>query len=107
MNSLNSEIGEIVQFDMGQHDKGCGVTITRDYGNCDCNKLELRQAITTLIRQREERLVNEARIDELQAVKAILPELSSYDGKPHPLTQGTHEYLDDRIKALTPEEPLQ
>ena len=54
MSNLDSEIDELVQFDMGQHDKDCGVTITRDYGNCDCNKLELKQAIKALYRQKEQ-----------------------------------------------------
>lgn len=40
---------ELVQFDSHQHDKNCGVTITKDPGNCDCNKTELLDAIKAAI----------------------------------------------------------
>lgn len=48
-NSFNEKLFELIQFDIDQHDKDCGVTITRDYGNCDCSKQELQQAIRELI----------------------------------------------------------
>lgn len=36
---------EKLLFDKDSHDKQCGVTITRDLGNCDCNKEELWQLV--------------------------------------------------------------
>ncbi len=43
---------------------------------------------------------NAAVIAELECVKTMLPYLSSYDGKPHPLTQDTHTYLEQHIQEL-------
>ena len=46
---FDKELFELIQFDSNQHDKTCGVTITKDFGNCDCNKVELREAIKATV----------------------------------------------------------
>lgn len=42
---MSKTIDELIMFDREQHDINCGVTITRNAGNCDCNKSELKQAL--------------------------------------------------------------
>ena len=41
---MNEEgLRERLLFDRDMHDQKCGVTVTRDLGNCDCDKDELWQ----------------------------------------------------------------
>lgn len=42
-------IDDLIRFDSDTHDKKCGVTITRDLGNCDCNKTELIAALSAMV----------------------------------------------------------
>lgn len=44
-------IEDLIRFDTDTHDKDCGVTITRDLGNCDCNKSELIAALSAMLNQ--------------------------------------------------------
>lgn len=57
---MSKTIDELIRFDSEQHNRDCGVTITHDLGNCDCNKSEFKQALLQALMEvkPEEKYVN-------------------------------------------------
>ena len=70
------------------HDKDCGITITHDLGNCDCNHLELKALIEAQIQA----YALEARLDELDRMPVTFASRDSikryYEKRRAKLTKG-------------------
>lgn len=82
----SEELRELIKENYGLHDKTCGVRLTHDLGNCDCDKNELWELIQSYASQ--------CRKEGALAAREVLNRECGIE------SNATPEYLIDRYADL-------